>query len=431
MPLHHPTHFRVRNLAALATLVGLMTAGCKQQAPGQQPPAGPPPEVSAVTVAPRDIPVSFEYVGQTAGVREVEVRPRVGGILLAWNYTEGAKVAAGQSLFSIDPAPFQATANQLEATLASAEARLSQAKRESARIEPLVKQGMVTRKSYDDAVSAEQIAAADARAARAALAQAKLDLAYTRVTAPISGITTRALQSEGTLVEAQKTLLTTISQIDPIRVIFTIPEAEHLRIQREGAEGKLVLPADGRFEAHVQLADGSEYPHAGKVDFTNVRVDPATGSIEARAVFPNPQLLLRPGQFARVRLVGATRPQAVTVPQRAVLEGPGMKIVLTVNGKGLVEPRPIQVGEWAGQEWVISSGLNAGDKVIVDGIIKARPGSPVTIAATPAAVSSGAPGAPAAGDAPATDKPAAAKPEAAAPADKSAAPAKPAAAAKP
>lgn len=434
MPLQYPTHVRIRNLAILSALVALTTAGCKQQAPGQQPPAGPPPEVSAVTIAPRDLPVSFEYVGQTTGVREVEVRPRVGGILMSWNYTEGTKVAAGQSLFSIDPAPFQATANQLEATVASAEARLSQAKRESARIEPLVKQGMVTRKSFDDAVSAEQIAAADAKAARAALTQARLDLAYTRVTAPISGITSRAVQSEGTLVEAQKTLLTTISQVDPIRVIFTIPEAEHLRIQREGAEGKLILPADGRFEARVQLADGSEYPHTGKVDFTNVRVDPATGSIEARAVFPNPQMTLRPGQFARIHLVGATRPQAVTVPQRAVLEGPGMKIVLTVNDKGIVEPRPVQIGEWAGQEWVIAGGLKAGDKVIVDGIIKARPGSPVTIAATPAAVNgaAGAPTAPPPADKPAApaEKPAAA-PAADQPADKTAAPAKPAAAARP
>lgn len=367
----------------IALLGAAFAAGCKQQAPGQAPGGGPPPEVVAVKVEPKDIGVTYEYVGQTAGVREVEVRPRVGGILLKWNYTEGARVAAGQSLFSIDPAPFQANVNRLDASLGAMEARYAQAVRETARIKPLVEQGMVTRKSYDDAASAEQIAAADVKAARAALAQARLDLGYTHVIAPIQGVTGRALKSEGSLVEAQGTLLTTISQIDPIHVIFTIPEAEHMRLQREGAGGGLKLPADGRFEARVQLADGSEFPHVGRVDFTNVRVDPATGSIEARAVVPNPDLTLRPGQFARVRLGGAIRPNAVAIPQRAVLEGPGTKIVLTVNSKGLVEPRPIQVGDWSGQDWIVTGGLQAGDQVIVDGIIKARPGSPVKIAAAP------------------------------------------------
>jgi membrane fusion protein, multidrug efflux system len=383
-------HSRAAALSSIAVV--LLVAGCKPKEEAQPPQAGPPPEVMAVTVAPRDIPVTFEYTGQTAGVREVEVRPRVGGILLKWNYTEGARVAAGQSLFTVDPVPYQANANRLEAAFASMEARHAQAVRETARIKPLVEQGMVTRKAYDDAVSNEQIAAADARTARAAVTQARIDLGYTNVPAPIAGVTGRALKSEGSLVEAQNTLLTTISQIDPIHVIFVIPEAEHLRIQREAGEGKLKMPADGNFEARVMLADGTQFPHAGKVDFTNVRVDPATGGIEARAVIPNPDLRLRPGQFARVLVGGAIRPQAVSVPQRAILEGPGTKIVLTVNAKGLVEPRPVQVGDWAGQEWIVTGGLAPGDRVIVDGIIKARPGSPVKIAAP--APAGGAPAAP-------------------------------------
>lgn len=377
-----------RPAVAVAVLIAVALAGCGKSAPpgGAPGPGGaapPPPEVVAVTVAPRDVPVEFEYVGQTAGVREVEVRPRVGGILLKWNYTEGARVKAGQSLFTIDPAPFQAAVNRLDATLSSAMARRAQAAREAARLEPLVKEGMVTRKAYDDAVAAETIAAADEKTARAALAEARLQLSYTNVTAPISGVTGLAVRSEGSLVEAQQTLLTSISQIEPIHVLFSIPEAEHMQLQRESAEGRLRLPEDGRFEAKVVLSDGKVFEQAGKVDFTNVRVNPGTGSIEARAVMPNPDLKLRPGMFARVKLTGAMRPEALTVPQRAVLEGPGTKIVLTVNDKGLVEPRPVQVGDWTGTDWIIAGGLKPGDKVIVDGIVKVRPGGPVKIAQAP------------------------------------------------
>lgn len=375
-------HRSARCVAPLVLASSLVA--CKQDGGGGQPPAPPPPEVAVVTVQPADLPLTFEYVGQTAGVREVEVRPRVGGILQRWNYTEGTRVRAGQVLFTIDQAPFQANVARLAATLTSAEARHRQARREAARIEPLVAQGMVTRKAFDDAASAEAIAAADVAAARAGLAQARLELGYTTVKAPIDGVSGLAQKSEGSLVEAQQTLLTTISQIDPVHVIFSIPEAEHMRIRREGAEGTIRLPEGERFDAQVVLADGSVYPDTGKVDFTDVLVDPATGSIEARAVIPNRGLVLRPGQFARVRLTGAVRPASITVPQRAVLEGPGTKIVMTVNAKGVVEPRPVQVGDWAaGNEWIITGGLHAGDQVIVDGIVKARPGSPVRIAQSP------------------------------------------------
>jgi membrane fusion protein (multidrug efflux system) len=186
-------------------------------------------------------------------------------------------------------------------------------------------------------------------------------------------------------VEAQRTLLTTISQIDPIHVTFSFTEAEYLEFARARSEGRLTLPKDGKFDVKVKLADSSEYTRSGKVDYTDVRVDSNTGTIEARAVLPNPQHLLRPGQFVRVQLSGATRPGAIAIPQRAVLEGPNTKIVMTVNAQGVVEPRPVQVGDWSGEDWVITSGLNPGDKVIVDGVVKARPGSPVTIAQASAA----------------------------------------------
>ena len=345
----------------------------------------PPPEVSVVVAQPRDLPASFEYVGQIAGVREVEVRPRVSGILERWNYQEGAKVAAGQSLFTIDSAPYRAVLARAEAQLASAEASLAQSSRDATRLKPLFEAKAVSQKDYDDAVSSAQVASANVKAAQAAITEARLNLLYTRVEAPISGITSRALQSEGSLVQAQQSLLTTISQIDPIHVIFSFTESEHLKFTRAVEEGRLVLPKGGKFDVRLKLADGSVYARAGKVDFTDVRVDPNTGTIEARAVVANPQGLLRPGQFARVTLAGGVRPGAIAIPQRAVLEGPGTKIVLTVNAQGIVEPRPVQVGDWSGEDWIILGGLNAGDQVIVDGVVKARPGSPVKIAQVPAA----------------------------------------------
>ena len=375
---------RPLGLGAALLAGGLMMAlsGCTQAV--GSPAAPPPPEVAVVTVQPRNLPAVYEYVGQVAGVREVEVRARVSGILERWNYQEGAAVKAGDSLFTIDPDPFRAELARAEADLAGAEAGLAQATRNAARLTPLWDVKAVSRKEYDDAQSAEQVAAANVKAAQAAVTQGRLNLAYTRVEAPISGITSRAVVSEGSLVQAQQTLLTSISQLDRVHVIFSFTEAEHLRFRRELSEARLTLPQGGRFDVKLTLADGSEYPVAGKVDFTDVRVNTHTGTIEARAVVPNPQRLLRPGQFVRVHLSGATRPNAIAIPQRAVLEGPDTKLVMTVNSQGMVEPRPVQVSDWSGTEWLITAGLQPGDIVIVDGVVKARPGLPVKIAQAPA-----------------------------------------------
>lgn len=345
----------------------------------------PPPEVNAVLVEPVDIPISLEYVGRTEGAREVEVRPRVGGILLAWNYAEGSTVRAGQSLFTIDPVPYQNAVAHAEADLASAQARHLLSQRDIERIEPLVDQGMVSRKAYDDAIAAEQVAAAQVKAAKAVLTEATLNLGYTRVEAPITGVSGRALQSEGSLVEAQRSLLTTISQIDPIRVIFSMSEGERLRFREAAEAGRITLPRDNRFSVTLELPDGSRSQRPGVVDFSDIRVDPATGTTEFRAALPNPDQRIRPGQFVRVTMEGARYSRALAVPQRAVLEGPQGKVVFIVDDKGLAQPRPVQVGDWAGEEWVITSGLNAGDRVIVDGVMKIQPGAPVTIAQAGAA----------------------------------------------
>lgn len=352
-------------------------AGC--QPAGAPPGPPPPPAVSIITVEPRDLPVTYEYVGQTAGFREVEVRARVTGILLKRHYREGAPVKEGQSLFLIDPAPFQVALDRAEADLAVAEARLAQARRDAARLAPAFEAKAVAQKDYDDAVSAERIAAAEVQAARARVTEARLNLDYTRVEAPISGISGRAVVSEGTLVSGPNVLLTTVTQTDPMYVIFGIPDRERMAIREEAESGRLKLPPDGRFKVALTLADGRAYGHTGTLDFTDVRVNPQTGTTEARAQIPNPEGVLRAGEFVRVVLHGTVRPQAVLVPQRAVLEGPAGKFVYLVNAEGKAEPRPVQVGPWNGESWVIREGLAAGERVIVDGVMKIGPGAPVTV----------------------------------------------------
>ena len=340
----------------------------------------PPPEVNAITAEAKTLPVNFEYTGQTAGSREMEVRARVSGIILSRNFTEGAPVKKGQSLYSLDAAPYEAAVARAEADVAAADAREQQAKRNAARLKPLVAEKAVSQKENDDAMSAEAIGAADARAARARLAEARLSLGYTKVEAPAAGVASRSQRSEGSLVSGPGELLTTVMQVDPIWVNFGIPDNEQVRLQKEAEAGRLAMPKDGAFEVELRMSDGSVYPKKGKLNFSDIRVAPATGTREVRAEIPNPDGVLRPGQFVRVILKGATRPNAVAVPQRAVLDGPQGKMVFLVNEKGLAEPRPVEVGEWAGDSWIIASGLKGGEKVIVDGVMKIGPGAPVRIA---------------------------------------------------
>jgi membrane fusion protein (multidrug efflux system) len=353
----------------------------------------PPPEVAVVTVEPRNVPATFEYTGQIAGRREVEVRARITGILQKRNYREGDAVVMGQSLFTVDPAPFQAALMRAQADVASAEARLEQARRNAARLEPLFAAKAVSQKEYDDATSAKSIAAADAKAAQARLTEARLNLDYTRVASPIAGIAGRSLRSEGNYVSGPDVLLTTVTQIDPIYVLFGVSDEERLKLYREAEAGRLTLPKDGRFEVSVKMAEGSVYENSGKLDFSDVRISGTTGTSEARAELPNPTGLLRPGQFVRVILKGAQRPNAMLVPQRAVLEGPKGKFVYVVTAENKAEARPVVLGDWQENDWIITAGLAPGDKVIVDGVMKIGPGAPVRIADANTAPKSDAPGA--------------------------------------
>ncbi|MDB5866018.1 MAG: hemolysin [Betaproteobacteria bacterium] len=374
--------------ASLSIALLLLAAGCK---PAAQPPGPPPPAVTVITAEPRQVAITYEYVGQTAGYREVEVRSRVNGIVQRRNFKEGNPVKRGESLFTIDPVPFQVAISRAEADLGVVQARLEQARRDVARLKPVLEAKAVSQKELDDAMSAVRINEAEAKSAQARLNEAKLNLSYTRVESPIGGVSSRATVSEGTLVSGPNVLLATVTQTDPMYVIFGIPDREYLAIRRDVEAGRLKLPQGNHFKTTVKLSDGTSYTRSGDLNFTDVRINTQTGTSEARAEFPNAQQQLRAGEFVRIVLEGAVRPAAIVVPQRAVLEGPKEKFVYVVNAESKVEPRPVQVGEWAGDGWIIESGIKAGERVIVDGVMKIGPGAPVqVVAAQPDAAKAGA-----------------------------------------
>jgi membrane fusion protein (multidrug efflux system) len=405
-----------------ATLLALVPLAASCSPPADQHGGGfPPPVVSVVTVEPKDVPVTYEYVAQTAGFREVEVRARVTGILLRRNYREGDTVKKGESLFTIDPAPFQTALARAEGDLAVSEAKLAQAKREVARLRPVLEAKAVSQKEMDDAASAEQVADAEVKSARARVNEARLNLDWTRVEAPIAGTTSRAAVSEGSLVSGPNVLLTSVTQTDPMYVIFGVPDREHIALRRDVEAGRLKVPADGRLKATLKLADGSTYPREGVVNFRDVRVNTQTGTSESRAEFPNPGGTLRAGEFSRILLHGAIRPAAIVLPQRAVMESPKGKYVYIVTADGKSEIRPLEVGDWTGDGWVINGGLKPGERVVVDGTAKLSlmpPGVPVKLADDAAAAAGKGPadkGGPAKG---AADKKASADQKSQAPAAK-------------
>jgi membrane fusion protein, multidrug efflux system len=374
---------------SVVLLLGAALAACSP-AQGEGPAGGaggPPPAAVAVQkVSLADVPALYEYVGEAVGSRDVEVRARVTGILVKRNFTEGAVVRQGQSLFSLDAAPFQAALARADADVAAAEARLAQASRTLARLQPLSQAHAVSQKEVDDAASAEQIARADLKGAQARRAEAVLNLGYTRVEAPISGVAGRSQVSEGTLVSGPQVLLTTVTQTHPIKLRFGIADTDQMRWRNEVASGQLRLPDRSAFDVEVRLADGSVHPRRGKMVFSDTRVSGSTGTVEAEAELPNPDGALKPGQFVRVRLLGASRPNAVKVATRAVLEGPQGKFVY-VMADGKAQPRPVEVGDQLADGWIVTKGLKTGDAVIVDGMARIFfPGAPVVLAqAAPAA----------------------------------------------
>lgn len=414
---------------AAVSLPLLVLAACSKEGAANAGGPGkmPPPEVNVVTVQQRDLGLDFEYAAQTAGSRETEVRARVAGILQNRVYEEGSRVKAGTVLFQIDPGTYQTQLASAEAALGVSEAKLNQAKREFARLSPLAAEKAISQKEFDDAKSNLETAEASYKQVRAQVNEAKLNLGYTRVVAPIDGVTGVAAKSNGSLVTATDSLLTTIVQTDPVYINFSVPEADYLKLSKEVVSGKVALPgkraSNGSlaFDVQLKLADGSIFPATGKMNFVSERINPATGGFDARAQVPNPDGTLRPGQFVRVILSGAKRSSALAVPQRAVIDSPMGKIVFTVSPENKLVPKPVELDGWSHGEWIVTKGLQGGDRVLVDGFIKAHdPGMVVT----PVAISAKAaltpapdapPGAPAgkpAASAPASSAPAASAPAA-------------------
>ncbi|HEY9197933.1 MAG TPA: efflux RND transporter periplasmic adaptor subunit [Gammaproteobacteria bacterium] len=376
----HPLLLTLPLLAALA--------GCSGHAEEDAQMAFPPPQVTVVAVTPQDLPVEREYIGQTKGSREVEIRPRVGGIIEQRLYEEGTPVAAGAVLFQLDPKSYEAQLAAAEAVLARTQAQRNQAAREWNRLKPLAEDKVISRKALDDAQSSSELAEADVKAAAAAVREARLQLDYTQVTAPIAGVAGLAEKVEGAVVKAAEDRLTTLTVTDPMDVYFSVSENELLLQQKETADGSLKKTAAGTLQVKVRLADGSVPDRVGHINFHDARIDTQTGTLSMRARLPNADGLFKSGQFVRVIVTGAVRPDAITVPQKAVLEGPQGKFVYVVgkgkDGAPVAEIRPVEVGEWAGagdaRSWIIRKGLANGDRVIVDNLIKVQPGAPVQIA---------------------------------------------------
>ncbi|PKM19908.1 MAG: efflux RND transporter periplasmic adaptor subunit [Gammaproteobacteria bacterium HGW-Gammaproteobacteria-15] len=379
-------------LTAVMFSLGLLSACSEPSAASDAGGGGmPPATVNVQKVELKTVPLLIESPALLAGSREVEIRARVSGILEKRNFTEGAAVKAEQTLFSLDAAPFQAAVNRNKAELAAAQARRAQAERTLKRLDKLRKDGAVSQQSYDDALSALDVAGADVKTAEAILQQSQLQLNYTEVRSPINGVVSRELVSEGTLVSGPELLLTHVTQLDPMYVRFSVAERDQLKLRAEAQNGKVDLPE--KWQVKLLLADGSVYNQAGVVDFSDVRINTQTGTSEMKAEIANPDALLRPGQFVRIQLEGAVRHNAIVVPQKAVLDsGTGKFVYLLADGEqgGKVAlPAPVEVGEWVkldnGNGWVIKSGLKSGDVVIIEGMARIFfPGMPVQLAASAA-----------------------------------------------
>ena len=358
-------------LVACFLIAAVIACSKKTEAP---PP--PPPEVVVAEVVQKDVPIYVELVGSTLGSEDVEIRARVEGYLVSINFTEGAFVRKGQPLYKIDPQPFEAALDQAKATLATAQARLEKTNNDVARYRPLAQKQAVSQQELDNALSAQEAAKAQVDAHKAAVAQAQLNLGYTNISSPVDGVIGTTQKKVGSLIGSGETLLNTVSQINPILFRCSIAEAEYLRIARRSQQsGK---PGDKQANVELILADGTIFPHKGRLDAVERAVDPITGTLTGQFVFPNPERLLRPGQYGKARLVIENKEDALLVPQLAVQEIQGLYSVMVVKPDDTVEQRMVKAGERVGNSWIIDSGVKPGEKVIVEGLQKVQPGVKVT-----------------------------------------------------
>ena len=340
-------------------------------------PAQPVSQVEVMTVATQAVPDEPEFIGQAEASRPVEIRSQVTGILKAVLYREGRDIKKGDRLYQIDPVPFQAAAAGAQAKIAQAEARVVQARQDLARVKPLLAEQAVSQKDVDDAIAQDLAARALLQAAQAEMVKAQFDLDNTMITAPITGLVERSRYYEGRLVSAQTDLLTVIHQVDPMYVVVSVPETFILKRRRDIETKRIQHPGDYKLRGVLTLMDGTVYPHEGVLDLLEPGLRTETGSRQTRITFPNSKRTLLPGQFVKVRFTGDTKTNAVLIPQRAVLQGPQGPFVFVVNRDEKVEIRDVAASDWKGDQWLIDSGLNAGDRVVVNGVMKIGPGAPV------------------------------------------------------
>jgi membrane fusion protein, multidrug efflux system len=362
----------------LVVVAVLAISGCGRKASGP-PQATGPLEVTSVTVTPRDAPAVFEFVAQTQSSRQVNIQARVSGFLEKRVYTEGSVVKEGQVLFLMDQRPFQVQVDAHAAELAKQQASLDMARANLERTKPLAEQDALSQKDLDDATGQFHAAEAAVEGAMAKLESAKLDLSYCTIFSPVAGITGAAQQQDGTYISPQNSLLTTVAVLSPIWVNFSLSENELQRYRDEAAKGLLRAPSSGEYEVEVVLPDGSLFPYTGRITFASPSYSAQTGTFMLRASVDNPDGVLRPNQYVRARIKGATRPSAILVPQRAVQQGAEGHFVWVVGKGDTAEERPVVVGTWLGDEWFIAEGLHAGDRVVVDGFLGLRAGAPLSV----------------------------------------------------
>ncbi len=363
-------------LTALASL--LLVGGCQNM---QGKPAVPPPvpEVAVVTVRPEPVELTTELPGRTSAYRVAEIRPQVNGIVLKRMFDEGADVKAGQVLYQIDPAPYQSALTNAKAALSRAEANLPAVRSRAERYKDLIPDKAVSRQDYDDAAAAVKQAEADVEVWKAAVETARINLAYTRITAPISGRIGRSTVTEGALATAHQPLaLATIQQLDPIYMDVPQSTAELLRLKSRLKAGHLDQSGSNQKKVQLILEDGTTYPKEGTLEFQDITVDPTTGSVILRIVFPNPQGVLLPGMFERAVVKEGVNRRAILIPQQSVSRDPkGNPVALIVDAGGKVQQRMLVLDRAIGDRWLVTTGLASGDRVIVEGMQKVRPGASV------------------------------------------------------
>jgi membrane fusion protein (multidrug efflux system) len=353
----------------------LFASGCSKE----QKTGAATPEVEVMTVVQQDVPVAPEYVAQTQSSRQVNIQARVSGFLEKRVYTEGEIVNEGQELFLMDQKPFKVQLDQAKAALSRQEAAHKTARQNLERTRPLAEQNALSQKDLDDATGQYDSTAAAVEQAKGQVEQAKLNLSYTVIASPVNGITSAALQQDGTYINQQNSQLTTVEALSPMWVNFSLSENELQNYRDQMVKGTLRSPKDKNYDVEVILVDGSIFPHTGRITFAAPSYNSQTGTFLLRASVENPDGILRPNQFVRVRLKGAVRPGAILVPQRAVQQGSKGHFVWVVDKDDKAEPRPVVVGDWHGTDWFITEGLKAGERIVVDGGLTVRPGVPVKI----------------------------------------------------